>query len=463
MQHSKFVHLHLHTQYSLLDGAIRPKELLALAHDYKMPAVAMTDHGNIFGAVEFYENAMKSGVKPIIGCEVYVAPGSMTDKTPPARRGEGRAHHLVLLVKNIKGYTNLCKLLSGAYIDGFYYKPRVDKEFLKAHNEGLIALSACLQGEVSRLLFTGQEESAERVALEFAEIFDNRRFFLELQDNGMPEQDKVNTAMIELAKKTGLPLVATNDCHYLRKADARFQDILLCIQTAKTVNDTNRMKFNTDQLYFKSPDEMIEAFKHVPEAIENTIEIAERCNLELTLGVDHLPDFPLPEGETVDSLLDELARDGLKTRLAAIGIEMTEEGGNRPVKEKKPTNAKNKPDENDHSEWAYLDRLQKELKVIKRMGFSGYFLIVSDFIDYARSRDIPVGPGRGSAAGSLVAYTLGITNIDPIRYNLLFERFLNPDRISLPDIDIDFCYEGRDEVIRYVGEKYGAENVTQII
>jgi len=462
MQHSRFVHLHLHTQYSLLDGAIRPKELLALARDYKMPAVAMTDHGNIFGAVEFYENAMKSGVKPIIGCEVYVAPGDMTDKTPPQRRGEGRAHHLVLLVKNIKGYNNLCKLLSGAYIDGFYYKPRVDKAFLAAHNEGLIALSACLQGEVARNLLMGQEESAERVAREFAGIFDNRRFFLELQDNGLPEQDKVNAAMIELAGKTGLPMVATNDCHYLRKADARFQDILLCIQTAKTVNDTNRMKFNTDQLYFKSPEEMVEAFKHVPEAIENTIEIAERCNLELTLGVDHLPDFPLPEGQTVDTLLDEKAREGLKARLASIGIEMTEEGGT-PVRPEKTNEVVNKPDENDHSEWAYLDRLQKELKVIKRMGFSGYFLIVSDFIEYARSRDIPVGPGRGSAAGSLVAYTLGITNIDPIRYNLLFERFLNPDRISLPDIDIDFCYEGRDEVIRYVGEKYGSENVTQII
>jgi len=469
MQHSKFVHLHLHTQYSLLDGAIRPKELLALAHDYKMPAVAMTDHGNIFGAVEFYENAMKSGVKPIIGCEVYVAPGDMTDKTPPKRRGEGRAHHLVLLVKNIKGYNNLCKVLSAAYIDGFYYKPRVDKAFLKAHNEGLIALSACLQGEVSRNLLLGQEENAECVAKEFAEIFDDRRFFLELQDNGMPEQDKVNTAMIELAKKTGLPLVATNDCHYLRKEDARFQDILLCIQTAKTVNDTDRMKFNTDQLYFKSPDEMIEAFKHVPEAIENTIEIAERCNLELTLGVDHLPDFPLPEGETVDTLLDELARKGLKARLHSIGIEMTEQVSNHldgtydAVPERPKDIKEVLDDENYHSEWAYLDRLQKELKVIKRMGFSGYFLIVSDFIEYARSRDIPVGPGRGSAAGSLVAYTLGITNVDPIRYNLLFERFLNPDRISLPDIDIDFCYEGRDEVIRYVGEKYGAENVTQII
>lgn len=463
MHHSKFVHLHLHTQYSLLDGAIRPKDLLSLAHDYKMPAVAMTDHGNMFGAVEFYEKAMQSGVKPIIGCEVYVAPGSMTDKTPATKRGGDRAYHLILLVKNIKGFRNLCKLLSRAYTEGFYYKPRVDKDLLREHNEGLIALSACLQGEVSKHLFRGEDDAAEAIAREYSEIFDNRRFFLELQDNGLKEQEKVNASMITLSKKTGLPLVATNDCHYLRKEDARFQDILMCIQTAKTVNDTNRMKFNTDQLYFKSPDEMIEAFKHVPEAIENTIEIAERCNLELELGVDHLPDFPLPEGETVDTLLDEKSRDGLKSRLHAIGIEMTEEGGEPVIKDTPPESTDNPDDENVHSEWAYLDRLQKELKVIKRMGFSGYFLIVSDFIEYARSREIPVGPGRGSAAGSLVAYVLGITNIDPIKYNLLFERFLNPDRISLPDIDIDFCYEGRDEVIKYVGEKYGAENVTQII
>ncbi len=463
MEHSRFVHLHLHTQYSLLDGAIRPAELLELSKEYKMPAVAMTDHGNIFGAVDFYQKAMKSGVKPIIGCEVYVAPGSMTDKTPPLRKGQGRAFHLVLLVKNITGYHNLCKLLSRAYIDGFYYKPRVDKELLKECNEGLIALSACLQGEVANNLLNGQTDTAIEAARSYLKIFPDRRFFLELQDNGLKEQQKVKPLIIDLARKLEIPLVATNDCHYLRKSDSKAHDILLCIQTGKTVNSPERMKFTTNEFYFKSPEEMIERFKDIPEAIENTIEIAERCNLELTLGENYLPEFPLPEGKTVDTFLTEKTERGLQQRLCAIGL-LTEDDDDICTDVAKNAPAKNGPDKDDEpTKWVYYERLQKELKVIKKMGFSGYFLIVCDFIEHAREKNIPVGPGRGSAAGSLVAYALGITNIDPIKFNLLFERFLNPDRISLPDIDIDFCFEGRDEVIRYTTEKYGQDNVTQII
>jgi len=439
MHHANFVHLHLHTQYSLLDGAIRPEALIALAKEYRMPAVAVTDHGNLFGAVEFYQKAMSKGIKPIIGCEVYVAPASRTEKT--AVKGE-YAFHLVLLVKNLLGYQNLCKLLTRSYTEGFYYKPRVDKELLRQYNEGLIALSACLHGEVAYDFSIGQRDAAERAATEYKAIFNNRRFYLEIQHNGIEEQERVNKEIIELGRRLDIPLVATNDCHYLRKEDARVHDVLLCIQTGTTVNAPQRMRFSTEEFYVKSPDEMIEAFKDTPEAIANTIEIAERCNFEFTLGKNFLPEYPLPAGETLDSLIDAKARAGLEKRLDA----MRKQGADV-----------------ESIKWQYYDRLEKELKVIKGMGFPGYFLIVTDFIDYARGRDIPVGPGRGSAAGSLVAYSLGITNLDPIRYNLLFERFLNPDRISLPDIDIDFCFEKRDEVIKYVTEKYGADKVTQII
>ncbi len=440
MQHSNFVHLHLHTQYSLLDGAIRPEALIALAREYRMPAIAITDHGNLFGAVEFYQKAMAKGIKPIIGCEVYVAPGSRTDRTASSR-GEA-AFHLVLLVKNQKGYQNLCRLLTKAYLEGFYYRPRVDKELLREMNEGLIALSACLHGEVAYNIGLGQTESAMKAAAEYRDIFPDRRFFLELQHNGLAEQEKVNRGLIEVGRALNIPVVATNDCHYLKKEDSRVHDILLCIQTGNTVNTPGRMKFATDELYVKSPEEMCTAFKDVPEAIANTIEIAERCNFEMKLGEHHLPEFPVPPGETLDSLIEDKAKAGLERRLNAMAASGIDVEGVR---------------------WHYHDRLAKELKVIKGMGFPGYFLIVTDFIDYARSRDIPVGPGRGSAAGSLVAWSLGITNLDPIRYNLLFERFLNPDRISLPDIDIDFCFEKRDEVIRYVTGKYGKDNVTQII
>lgn len=437
MHHSNFVHLHLHTQYSLLDGAIRPEALIAFAKEQKMPAIAITDHGNLFGAVEFYQKAMSKGVKPIIGCEVYVAPGSRTEKT--AVKGE-YAFHLVLLVKNAKGYQNLCKLLTRAYTEGFYYKPRVDKELLKEFNEGLIALSACLHGEVAYNLGNGQFEAAEKAALEYKTTFGSRRFYFEIQHNGIEEQEVVNKRLIELGKKLDIPLVATNDCHYLKKEDARVHDVLLCIQTGTTVNAPNRMKFSTEEFYVKTPEEMQEAFKDTPEALANTIEIAERCNLEISLGKHYLPEYPLPPGETLDSVIDAKARAGLESRLEAMRKRALEVDSLQ-----------------------YYDRLEKELKVIKGMGFPGYFLIVCDFIEYARSKDIPVGPGRGSAAGSLVAYSLGITNLDPIRYNLLFERFLNPDRISLPDIDIDFCFERRDEVIKYVTGKYGADKVTQII
>ncbi|MBI3398907.1 MAG: DNA polymerase III subunit alpha [Deltaproteobacteria bacterium] len=446
MQHSNFVHLHLHTQYSLLDGAIRHDDLFSLAREYKMPALAMTDHGNMFGAVEFYEKASHCGIKPIIGCETYVAPGSRFDRTANTidrESGESEASfHLILLVKNIKGYRNLCKLLSCAYLEGFYYKPRVDKELLKANNEGLIALSSCLHGEIPYLLNKGNKEKALKAAEEYKAIFDSNRFYLELQDNKLPEQKKVNEGLLEIGRKLDIPLVATNDCHYLKREEARAHDILVCIQTGKTVNSADRLKFRTDEFYFKSPKEMELSFNVYPEAIKNTIEIAERCNLELKLKEHHLPVFPVPDGMDVDAFFEHQARQGLEKRL------------------KSP---QNKGEDVESQKWHYYERLEKEIKVIKAMGFSGYFLIVADFIDFAKKSNIPVGPGRGSAAGSLVAYVLGITNLDPIKHNLLFERFLNPDRISLPDIDIDFCIEGRDDVIRYVAEKYGKDNVSQII
>ncbi|MEE8574428.1 MAG: DNA polymerase III subunit alpha, partial [Thermodesulfobacteriota bacterium] len=439
MHHSDFVHLHLHSQYSLLDGMIRPDALLKRAREFKMPAVAVTDHGNMFGAVDFYQKAIKSGVKPIIGCEVYVAPGERTYKSPPPRGGPQESnYHLVLLVKNETGYRNLCKLLSLAYIEGFYYRPRIDRELLEKYNEGLIALSACLHGEVAFKITTGQPDLALEAASFYKDIFTDRRFFLELQINGIEEQKRANEGLLEISKKLELPIVGTNDCHYLTKEEAKFHDTLLCIQTGTTVNATDRMRFTGEDFYFKSPEEMAELFSAYPEAIKSTIEIAERCNLSLNLEEYHLPEFPVPEGETLDTMLDTRAELGLRVHL---------ENAKERVTDKTP----------------YTDRLAKELAVIKRMGFPGYFLIVADFIDYAKEKGIPVGPGRGSAAGSLVAYSLGITNLDPIKYNLLFERFLNPDRISLPDIDIDFCIDGRDEVIRYVTEKYGKDNVTQII
>lgn len=438
MHHSDFVHLHLHTQYSLLDGANRINDLMDKAREFKMPAIAITDHGNMFGAMEFYESAIKHGIKPIIGCEIYVAPGSRLEKTGVRGISE-TAFHLLLLVKNETGYKNLMKLVSLGYTEGFYYKPRVDKELLRTYGEGLIALSSCLKGEVPYLLSRGEKEKAYLVAEEFKAIFPDRRFFLEIQENGIKEQAIANKGLMEMATKLDIPLVATNDCHYLKREDARAHEVLLCIQTGKTMKDSDRMAFTSDQFYVKSPEEMIKAFDYCPDAIKNTIEIAERCNLKLEFGKYHLPHYHLPEGHAdMDLYFEEEARKGLEERFAVMGL-------------------------SDEQKEVYRNRLEFEIEMIKKMKFPGYFLIVADFINYAKNRGIPVGPGRGSAAGSLVAYALRITDIDPIPYNLLFERFLNPERVSMPDIDVDFCIDGRDEVIRYVREKYGRDNVSQII
>ncbi|MCJ7547094.1 MAG: DNA polymerase III subunit alpha [Deltaproteobacteria bacterium] len=432
----EFVHLHLHSQYSLLDGAIRFEELFPLARTYCMKSLALTDHGNMFGAIEFYQGAISHGIKPIIGCEIYVAPESRFKKEPG--RVKDASYHLVLLVKNLEGYGNLIRLISLAHLDGFYYKPRVDKELLEKYNAGLICLSSCLKGEIPSLLRAEKHDEARAVAGWYKEVFDQGRFYVELQDNGLNEQKTVNQGLAALGRELGIPLVATNDCHYLRREDAAAQDVLLCIQTGKTLNDPKRMKFSTDQFYLRPAAEMERLFGQYPEALRNTLEISEQCNLELRFEEYHLPRFKPPSGESLDHYLEQSAREGLAGSFAYTS---------------KP------PEERER----YVKRLEEELSMIKSMGFSGYFLIVADFVNYAKTRGIPVGPGRGSAAGSLAAYSLGITDIDPLAYDLIFERFLNPERISLPDIDVDFCIEGRDEVIRYVTEKYGTENVAQII
>lgn len=429
--HADFVPLHLHTEYSLLDGAIRIKELIKRAAEFRLPAVAMTDHGNLFGAVEFYKQATKAGIKPIIGCEVYVAPGSRSD------RGGGDndeySFHLILLAKDNAGYKNLVTLVTRAYLEGFYYKPRIDMDLLEQYSGGLIGLSACLKGEVSYCLQQGMIERARERALRFKHILGPENYFFELQENGMPEQVEVNRKLIDLARELHIGLVATNDCHYLMKEDAKAHEVLLCIQTGKTLKDAGRMKFSTDQFYFKSPEEMKEAFGDAPEAIRNTVLIAERCNVEFRLGENLLPRYDVPTGDSPEAYMAALAQMGLERRFRG-GIP---EG--------------------------YQERLDREIDVIRKMGFASYFLIVWDFISYARGKGIPVGPGRGSAAGSLVSYCLDITEIDPIKYNLLFERFLNPERISMPDIDVDFCQDRRGEVITYVSEKYGKDRVAQII
>ncbi|MGE5254154.1 MAG: DNA polymerase III subunit alpha, partial [Planctomycetaceae bacterium] len=406
MKHAEFVHLHLHTQYSLLDGAIRLEELFEKAKEYRMPALAITDHGTMFGAIEFYQQALKNGIKPIIGCEVYMAPGSRLNKTP---KGPSEAsYHLILLARNLTGYRNLMKLVSAAHLEGFYYKPRVDKELLQQHQEGLIALSACLHGEVPSFLAGGDRRKALQAADELRSIFSDGRLYLELQENKIPEQKKVNQGLMEIARELSLPLVATNDCHYLKKEDAQAHEILLCIQTGKTLKDADRMKFSTDEFFFRSAGEMEDLFSYCPEAIKNTVEVAERCNLDLKLNELQFPQFQVPPGETLDSFLEKSAHKGLEDRLA----ELRAFGQSPPL-----------------AVDFYRQRLHKEVGMIQKMGFSGYFLIVSDFIRYAKSRGIPVGPGRGSGAGSLVAYCLGITEIDPLVNGLLFERFLNPERV----------------------------------
>ncbi|MFC1549087.1 DNA polymerase III subunit alpha [Candidatus Omnitrophota bacterium] len=426
---SDFVHLHIHTQFSLLDGACRHDELLDFAKKYNMPACAITDHGNMFGAIEFYQKATARGIKPIIGCEVYVAPESRFDKTSHGIKG---AYHLVLLAKNMTGYSNLMELVSIGYLEGFYYKPRVDKEVLRRHSKGLIALSACLGGEIPHFLLSNQFEEAKKAALEYADIFGKDNFYLEIQDNNIEDQDRLNKNLIKLAGETGLPLVATNDVHYIDKTDAKAHDALLCIQTQTTLDEEDRMKFKTDQLYFKSPEEMKEAFSETPEAVKNTVRIASKCSLEIDFSELHLPKFTSPDGQDNNEFFEKLVWEGIKDQYGKITDEVRE-------------------------------RTEHEMKIIKDLDYVSYFLIVWDFISHAKESGIPVGPGRGSAAGSIVSYALGITDLDPLKYDLIFERFLNPDRVTMPDIDIDFCFERRSEVIDYVIEKYSKENVAQII
>ncbi len=436
MPHSQFVHLHNHSYYSLLDGAIPIDAMISKAKEYNLPALAITDHGNMFGAIEFYQKCIANGIKPIIGCECYIVSnnGSRKDRDP-RKAGEGHYNHLVLLAKNHKGYQNLCHLITSSYIEGFYYKPRIDKDILSQYHEGLIAMSACLKGEIPWLLHNGDEEGAAAATEWFVKLFTKERFYLELMENGLPETKPVNEGLKRLAKKYGIGLVATNDCHYLKQSDASIHDALLCIQTGANIQDTSRMRFSTDQFYFRSPDEMKALFADTPEAISNTIAIAEKCNLELDLKTYHFPQFKLPEGKELAAYFEEKAAEGFKSRFSEI---------------KDPILIK-----------TYEERFQTELHLIKQMGFAGYFLIVADFINWAKSKRIPVGPGRGSAAGSLIAYCMNITDVDPIPNKLLFERFLNPERISMPDMDIDFCMRRRQEVIEYVREKYGY--VSQII
>ena len=432
---SPFVHLHLHSQYSLLDGTTRIDDLVQRAAELGQPAVALTDHGNMFGAVKFYEAARRAGVKPIIGCEVYVAPGSRFDKG--SANGGGRAYHMLLLAQNQTGYNNLCELVTRGFTEGMYYFPRIDRELLAQHAEGLICTSACLRGEVNDHLLHGREEAAREAAGFYQDLFPGR-YYLELQDHGMEEDKQVIPRIIALSKEMGLPLVATNDVHYLDKGDHSAQEVLICIQTGKTLNDPNRMTIKSEEFYLKTAAEMEALFGEVPDALANTLTIAEQCDFEFTFGAAHYPDFETPDGADKKEYLKRTAEEGLARKLAQFGIEGAEAE-------------------------RYRERLKMELEVINSQNYEGYFLIVSDFIRYAKEQGIPVGPGRGSAAGSLAAYSLGVTGIDPLKYSLLFERFLNPERISPPDVDIDFCMDRRDEVIRYVQEKYGRENVCQII
>ncbi len=444
MKESQFIHLHTHTEYSVLDGAIRIKDLIQKAKEYNMPAVAMTDHGNMFGAIEFYKECVNAGIKPIIGIEMYIAKGSMYDKkaSRKSQDDESGLNHLILLAKDYEGYKNLLKIASIAYLEGFYYKPRVDKDVLREYSNGIIAMSACLKGEIpEKALFFGEEE-AEKALLEYLKIYPDR-FVIEIMENEIKEQKRVNEILIHLAKKYSLPIVATNDCHYLNKDEAKAHDILLCIQTGKTIKEEKRLKFSTDAFYFKSPTEIFEEFSYIPEAYENTKFIADQCNVELNFKNYHFPNVELDKNETVEDKFERKAKEGFEKRLAQI--------------------KKQYENFDENLEKKYRERLDYEIDIIKSMGFSGYFLIVQDFISYAKSNNIPVGPGRGSAAGSLVSYSLGITDIDPIYYNLLFERFLNPERVSMPDIDIDFCNRRREEVIKYVSEKYGKDKVAQII
>jgi len=430
MSKSNFIHLHVHTQYSLLDGACRVKDLVNKAVEYNMPAVAMTDHGNMFGAIDFYQTATNAGIKPIVGCEAYVlTAGSRLEKIP---RQKGAVSHLVLYAKNLQGYKNLCKLVSAAYIEGFYYNPRMDKEILSQYSDGLIASSACLRGEVAHNILQGNYDAALKAADDLRQIFGKGNFYLELMDHGMEEQKKANEGLVKVAKELKIPLIATNDVHYVEQSQSKAHEALLCIQTQTVLSDPKRMRMKTNEFFFKSYEEMNRVFSWVPEALSNTVELANKIDLQMDFSKTHLPGFETPKGMTKEAYLEKLCTQGLKERFATVTQEIS-------------------------------DRLDYELKIIKKMGFVSYFLIVWDFINYSKQHNIPVGPGRGSAAGSLVSYLLGITDLDPLKYGLLFERFLNPDRAGMPDIDIDFCYERRGEVIEYVNRKYGKENVAQII
>lgn len=424
-----FTHLHVHTEYSLLDGSNKITELIARVKELGMTSVAITDHGVMYGVIDFYRAAKAQGIKPILGCEVYVTSGSRFDKE---HNNDARYNHLVLLAENDTGFHNLMKIVSRGFTEGFYYKPRVDYEVLEQYHEGVIALSACLAGIVASNLRKGFYEEAKKEALRLQEVFGENNFFLEMQDHGIPEQKTVNQGMLRLNRDTGIPLVATNDIHYTLASDEESHDILLCIQTQKKVEDENRMRYEGGQYYVKSPQEMEELFPYAKEALENTNKIAERCNVEIVFGEYKLPSYDVPDGYSAWEYLQKLCNEGLEARYPSPSIELRE-------------------------------RLKYELETIHSMGFVDYFLITWDFIKYARDHDIMVGPGRGSAAGSIVSYTLGITNIDPIKYNLLFERFLNPERLTMPDIDIDFCFERRQEVIDYVVGKYGKDRVVQIV
>ncbi len=426
----QFVHLHIHSEFSLLDGANRIKDLPVRAKELGMDAMAITDHGVMYGAIDFYKACKKEGIKPIIGCEVYVAPRSRFDKEPGV---DNKYNHLILLAKNNQGYKNLSKLVSLGFIDGYYYKPRIDLEILEKYSEGLVCLSACLAGSVNQALLNGQNEKAEEIALWHKRVF-GEDYYIELQNNGIKEQVLANQKLVQLAKKLDIPLVATNDAHYLKKEDAYNHEVLLCIQTGKRMSDEDRMKFDTEELYVKSPEEMIDYFKAFPDAIENTVKIAEKCNVEFEFGHTILPNYEVPEGyETHYDFLEDLCKKGMVKR---YGSSIPEE---------------------------YQKRAEYELSVIKKMGYVDYYLIVWDYIHYAKTHNIPVGPGRGSGAGSILAYAIEITDIDPMKYNLLFERFLNPERVSMPDFDVDFSDEQRQEVIDYVCRKYGHDHVSQII
>src|SRR5947199_1152913 len=440
---SQFVHLHLHTDYSMLDGACDVEKLVHRVKELGMPAVAMTDHGNIFGAVHFVNAAHKAGVKPIVGCELYVCKKEdhNIERTPP----EGDTYnHLLVLAENEEGYRNLTKITSEASLRGFYYKPRVSKKFLAEHSKGLIGLSGCLKGEVAEFLMEDKYDAARKAAATYADIFGKENFFLEIQDQGLEMEHRIHPHLFRLEKDLGLPLVATNDSHYLCEDDAHAQDVMVCIQTAKSIHDTARMKFEGTQFFVKSHDEMYRVFKDSPEVLTRTLDIAERCHLKIEKIPNPFPQFEVPAGYSIDSYFVHVTREGFARRLETL----------RPLHEQGKLK---------HSISDYEQRLESELGIIQQMKFPGYFLIVWDFIRYAKEHGIPVGPGRGSAAGSLVSYALGITDIDPLQHELLFERFLNPERVSMPDIDIDFCMNRRAEVIDYVTQKYGRDNVAQII